>query len=225
MSIQRDVRAVQQRIARAAERSGRPPAAVTLVAAAKYAGSDAIREAIDAGIVHFGENRVQDAQRKIEALGVLRGRTTWHMIGTLQSNKAKTSILVFDIIQSVASVRLGQRLDRLLDAPMPVYLEVNVAEEAGKHGFRPHELQEAWAQLRHCGHLDVRGLMTIAPLASDPEDVRPVFRRLRELALGLGLPELSMGMTNDFEMAIEEGATMVRVGRAIFGQETPRGNG
>lgn len=216
MSIEANVQAVRQRIAAAAQRSGRPAAAVTLVAAAKSANVDAIREAIEAGVVHFGENRVQDAQRKIQELGPLRVGTTWHMIGNLQSNKAKISVEVFDIIQSVASVRLGRRLDHFLEEPRIVLLEVNVAQEATKHGFQPDELADAYAELRRCGNLEIRGLMAIAPMTADPQDVRPVFRRLREMAQGLGLAELSMGMTNDFEVAVEEGATMVRVGRAIF---------
>ena len=217
MSIEANVHAVRQRISAAAQRAGRPAEAVTLVAAAKSANVDAIRAAIEAGVVHFGENRVQDAQRKIQELGPLRVGTTWHMIGNLQSNKAKISVEVFDIIQSVASVRLGQRLDRFLEEPRTVLLEVNVAQEATKHGCQPDELADAYAELRRCGNLEIRGLMAIAPMTADPQDVRPVFRRLREMAQGLGLAELSMGMTNDFEVAVEEGATMVRVGRAIFG--------
>ena len=142
------------------------------------------------------------------------------MIGHLQANKAKASTQVFDIIQSVDSLHLGERLDRLLGTIMPVLLEVNVAGEATKSGFAPHEVSEAADQLARCANLDVRGLMTMAPAAHDPKDVRWVFRETRELAQSLGLPELSMGMTGDFEVAIEEGATLVRIGTAIFGPRT-----
>jgi len=216
MSIETNIARVRERIARAAERAGRDPKDITLVAVTKTTDVDGVRRALEAGLRHFGENRVQEAERKLAELGGLRSQMTWHMVGTLQSNKAKDAIQLFDIMQSVDSVRLGERLDRLLDRRMPVFLEVNVAGEAAKHGFGPGEVAEACAALRRCPHLDVRGLMTIAPLATDPEQARPVFRRLRALALGLGLPELSMGMTDDFEVAIEEGATTVRIGRAIF---------
>ena len=217
-TIRANIIDVRRRIARAAERSGRSPMDITLVAATKYTDPIRIREAFQAGVTHFGENRVQEAQRKLEQLHDIREQTTWHMIGHLQANKAKASIQVFDIIQSVDSQHLGQRLDRLLGTIMPVLLEVNVAGEATKSGFAPEDVSQAADQLARCANLDVRGLMTIAPAADDPEDVRWVFRKMRDLAQSLGLPELSMGMTGDLEVAVEEGATIVRVGRAIFGE-------
>jgi len=217
-SIRANIEEVRRRIARAAEGSGRSPMDVTLVAATKYTDPARIRQAFQAGVTHFGENRVQEAQRKLEQLHDIRGKTTWHMIGHLQANKARASIQVFDIIQSVDSLHLGQRLDRLRETIMPVLLEVNVAGETTKTGFAPEEVSQAADQLARCTNLDVRGLMTMAPAADDLEDVRWVFRTTRELAQSLGLSELSMGMTGDFEVAVEEGATIVRVGRAIFGE-------
>lgn len=217
MELKGRLQSILLRIARAAERAHRSTSDVTLIAVTKTIAPPDIEQAFRLGVRHFGENRVQAAQRKLAELADLRPHMTWHMVGNLQSNKAKISTEVFDIIQSVASVDLGERLDGLLERPMPVCLEVNVAEEATKHGFRPAEVAGAWKRLRRCRNLDVRGLMTIAPLAADPEQARPVFRRLRELASDLGLAGLSMGMTNDFDVAIEEGATMVRIGRAIFG--------
>ena len=219
-SIADNLRSVRQRIARAAERAGRSPDDVTLVAITKGMSADAVRQAFQAGVRQFGENRLQEAQPKLAALADLRPQSTWHMVGHLQSNKVKASIQVFDIIQSVDSVRLGEALDKRAEGPIPVFLEVNVSGEATKYGFRPGELGEAFRHLDGCRNLQIRGLMTIAPLLPDPEMARPVFRKLRELAQGLGVRELSMGMTNDFEMAVEEGATLVRIGTAIFG---PRG--
>ena len=222
MSIADNLRSVRERIARAAERAGRPSGDVTLVAVTKDVDATSVREAFQAGLNQFGENRLQEAERKLAALADLRPDSTWHMVGHLQSNKVKNSIQVFDIIQSIDSVRLGEALDARAEKSVPVLLEVNVAGEASKYGFRPDELTEAVERLGHCPNLDIRGLMTIAPMDPDPEAARPVFRKLRELARELALRELSMGMTNDFEVAVEEGATMVRIGTAIFGPRPGR---
>lgn len=216
MAIADNIRAVQQRIARAAERAGRPVLDVTLLAVTKSADAAGIREAFDAGLTQFGESRVQDAQRKLQALADLRGQTTWHMVGHLQRNKVKTSIQVFDIIQSIDSVRLGELLDEKAEGAIPVFLEVNVAREPSKHGFDPEDLPAALEHLSRCRKLEIRGLMTVAPMVPEPQEVRPVFRTLRELAVRSGLRELSMGMSSDFEVAVEEGATLVRIGTAIF---------
>jgi len=146
---------------------------------------------------------------------------TWHLVGHLQSNKAKTALELFDIIHSVDSLHLAEVLshpDR--SGLLPVFLEVNMAGEASKFGFPPGEVDAAAQAVARLPHLDLRGLMTVAPWASDPEVVRPVFRNLRRLRDALGLPELSMGMTDDFEVAVEEGATLVRIGRAIFGERS-----
>jgi pyridoxal phosphate enzyme (YggS family) len=216
MPVVENLRAIRERIARAAERVGRSPNEVTLVAVTKSTDAAGIRAAFEAGVTHFGENRLQEAVRKLAELPDLRARTTWHMVGHLQSNKAKSSIQIFDIIQSVDSVRLSEALDRYADHPVSVFLEVNVAGETSKYGFRPEELAEAYRTVSRLPMMTVRGLMTVAPQAPEPESVRPVFRRLRELGRELELPALSMGMTDDFEVAVEEGATVVRIGRALF---------
>ena len=207
---------VRQRLARAAERAGRSPAEVTIVAVGKSFPTQAIEEAAAAGVAHVGENRVQEAAAKIPTLHHLP--LTWHMVGHLQTNKAKTALELFDIIQSMDSLRLAEVLSRHAERAIPVLLEVNVAGEASKFGFSPQEVLPAAEAVARLPHLDVRGLTTVAPLVSDLEEVRPVFRELRRLRDALGLAELSMGMSDDFEVAIEEGATMVRIGRAIFGE-------
>ena len=208
---------VRQRVERAAERAGRSPADVTIVAVSKGFPPSAIDEAVVAGIADLGENRVQEAAAKIVALRPLP--ITWHLVGHLQTNKAKTALELFDIIHSVDSLHLAQVLSRPdRSGPLPILLEVNVAAEASKFGFAPAEVAAAAQVVARLPHLDLRGLMTVAPFVSDPETVRPVFRELRRLRDALGLRELSMGMTDDFEVAIEEGATLVRIGRAIFGE-------
>jgi hypothetical protein len=208
---------VRQRVQRAAERAGRSPAEVTIVAVSKGFPPSAIDEVVVAGIADVGENRVQEAAAKIVALRPLP--ITWHLVGHLQTNKAKTALELFDIIHSVDSLHLAEVLshpDR--SGPLPILLEVNAAGEATKFGFPPGEVAAAAQAIARLPHLDLRGLMTVAPFVSDPETVRPVFRELRRLRDALGLRELSMGMTDDFEVAIEEGATLVRIGRAIFGE-------
>lgn len=214
--------AVRERIAAACERAGRSPSEVTLVAVSKGFPAQAVREAAAAGVMDFGENRVQEAQVKLPALGDLSPRPRWHMVGHLQTNKVKTAIALFDIIQSVGSIHLAEEIGRRAPPGMrvPVFLEVNVAGEPSKYGFRPDELRSQAAAAQRLAGLEVRGLMTVAPLTEDPEQVRPVFHRLHELASELGLSELSMGMTDDFEVALEEGSTLVRVGRAIFGERS-----
>ena len=207
---------VQQRIAQAAERAGRSPAEVTIVAVSKNFPAQAIEEAAATGLAHIGENRVQEAAAKIPVLRHLP--VTWHLVGHLQTNKAKTALELFDIIHSVDSLRLAEALSRRAQRPIPVLLEVNVAGEASKFGFSPQDALQAAESVARLPHLNVTGLMTIAPLVSDPEEVRPVFRELRQMRDALGLAELSMGMTDDFEVAVEEGATIVRIGRAIFGE-------
>jgi hypothetical protein len=207
---------VRKRVERAAERAGRPPADITIVAVSKGFPPSAIDEAVVAGIAHVGENRVQEAAPKI---GALRGLpVTWHLVGHLQTNKAKTALELFDIIHSVDSLHLAEVLSHRAQMPLSILLEVNVTGEASKFGFSPDEVTTAAGAVSRLPHLDVCGLMTVAPFVDDPETVRPVFRELRRLRDSLGLRELSMGMTDDFEIAIEEGATLVRIGRAIFGE-------
>ena len=218
MSIEKNVQEVQQRIARACERVGRSPDEVTLVAVTKTIGVPSILAAFEAGIRHFGENRVQEAKPKIAELENLRPDMMWHMIGHLQSNKARTACDIFDIIHSVDSLKLARTLSGCCQEQMPVLVEVNIASEETKSGFALAEVEQAVQQIKVLPNLRVDGLMTIAPWIADAEQVRPVFRRLWALGQQLGLSQLSMGMTDDFEVAIEEGATMVRIGRAIFGE-------
>ena len=218
MTIEQNVRDVERRIAGACERAGRSPDEVTLVAVTKTIEVPAIEAAFNAGIRDFGENKVQEAKPKIEQLESLRAQLTWHMVGHLQTNKAKTAVDIFDIIHSVDSLRLAEALSRRSQKRLPVLIEVNVAAEATKGGFRFPEVDEAVRQIGRLPNIEIEGLMTLAPWVSDAEEVRPVFRRLRQLGDALGLRHLSMGMTDDFEVAIEEGATLVRIGRAIFGE-------
>jgi pyridoxal phosphate enzyme (YggS family) len=218
VDIEANIREIQRRIARACERSHRSPDEITLVAITKGFEAQAIRTAFNSGIRDFGENRVQEAEGKIAQLSDLRPVVTWHMVGHLQSNKAKIAVELFDIIHSVDSVRLAEILNRWVEKPLPVLLEVNVSGEATKGGFSIAETEAAVKAIKQLPNLKLMGLMTVAPFVADPEEVRPVFRKLRELRDSLGLRHLSMGMTDDFEVAIEEGATMLRIGRAIFGE-------
>ena len=218
MSIAEQLARVRERMAAACRRAGRSPDEVTLVGVSKGVPAPRVAEAHEAGLQDMGENRVQEAVDKIEALAAQGVRPRWHLVGHLQTNKAKTVTGLFAILHSVDSVRLAQALSRRARELLPILLEVNVAQEASKFGFTPREVASALRSIADLPNLDVRGLMTVAPQTGQPESVRPVFQRLRELRDELGLRELSMGMTNDFEVAIEEGATMVRVGRAIFGE-------
>ena len=217
MDIEANVREVQKRIAQACERSHRLPSEITVVAVTKGFEASAVRAAFDCGIRNFGENRVQEAEKKIGQLSDLKPDITWHMVGHLQSNKARTAAELFDIIHSIDSVRLAGILSQRAEQTLPVLLEVNVSGEASKSGFAIDEIAGAVEEAKQLPNLEVTGLMTIAPLTANPEDVRPVFRKLRELRDYLGLEHLSMGMTDDFEVAVEEGATVLRIGRAIFG--------
>ena len=216
--IRANLTAVRERIARACLRAARSPDEVTLVAVTKTVPEESIRLAYDLGVRDFGENRVQEAEGKSAFFSALQPRPRLHMIGHLQSNKVRTALGIFDFIHSVDSVKLAQTLARQAERPIPVLLEVNVAAEASKTGLAVAEVAPALAEITKLANLDVRGLMTVAPLADDPEAVRPVFHKLRELREAYGLQQLSMGMTDDFEVAIEEGATMIRLGRAIFGE-------
>lgn len=210
------VAAVRERIALAAERSGRAPDAVTLIAASKTWPAAAVRDVLAAGVADFGENRVQEGVAKAEELDGEAIR--WHLIGHLQTNKARAALGTFAILHAVDSERLLRAIAAAASAPVRIMIEVNVAEEPSKFGVTPREVASLLKVAATLPGIDVRGLMTVAPHVDDAELVRPVFRGLRELAEANGLRELSMGMTNDYEVAIEEGATFVRVGRAIFGE-------
>ena len=214
--IRANLEELQRRINRACERSHRSPADVRLVAVTKGQPAATIRAAFDCGIRDFGENRVQEAQEKIAELANLRSQLAWHMVGHIQGNKGKLAARLFDIIHSVDSVKLAQVLNRQAPERLPILIQVNVSEEVTKEGFAVEQLAGAIESISKLSNLEIKGLMTIAPIVDDPEDVRPIFRQLREMRDSLGLEHLSMGMTCDFEVAIEEGATMVRIGRAIF---------
>jgi pyridoxal phosphate enzyme (YggS family) len=216
MAILENVTAVRRRIAEACARSGRDPREVTLVAVTKVFPADYIEQAIAAGIIDVGENRVQEAREKKP---LVRGSARWHLIGHLQSNKAKDAVRLFDVIQTVDSIELAQKIGRAAEAAgkrQEIYLQVNIGNEEQKSGAERADLPALVAALRGIEALDLRGLMAIPPVGA-PEETRPYFRELRTLRDGVGVEQLSMGMSEDFEVAIEEGATLVRVGRAIFG--------
>jgi pyridoxal phosphate enzyme (YggS family) len=217
-SIQSNLAAVRARIAQACARVGRSPREVTLVAVTKTVDPADIEAVFKLGVNHFGENRVQEARGKIPLLSHLQPPPAWHLIGHLQSNKVKPALDIFDIIHSVDSLELAEALHRRTQERLPILLQVNVAGEAAKSGFSLAEVGPAFREISRLPRLEIKGLMTIAPLAGEAEQVRPVFCRLRELRDSFHLEHLSMGMTDDFEVAIEEGATMVRIGRAIFGE-------
>jgi hypothetical protein len=220
--------AVLARIDAAARRAGRDPASVTLVAVSKTVPAERLRAAAAAGFEVLGENRVQEAAAKIPAVPGPR----WHLVGPLQSNKARRAVELFDVLEAVDSLALAGRLDRIAGEVrpgrrLPILLEVNIDADPAKAGFTPDTIGEAVRSVVEMANLDVRGLMTIGRLVAVPDETRVTFAALRELAdrlrateAGLG-PDLSMGMTDDFEIAVEEGATIVRVGRALFGERGP----
>lgn len=212
---------VRRKIASAARRIDRDPGEIKLIAVSKTHPLDLVREAIAAGAAAFGENRVQEAEGKIPELG--REGVEWHLIGHLQSNKARKAIQLFDVIHSVDSVELAERLERICieegREALSVLIQVDLAGEETKSGIQESDLPSLITYLKSCERLKLVGLMILPPFFNDPEATRPFFNRLREIRDRL-LPggELSMGMSNDFEVAVEEGATMVRVGTAIFGE-------
>lgn len=221
-SIQDRLLRVQERIRAVAERTGRDATSVTLVAVSKMIPVEVIRQALTAGVTTLGENRVQEARDKIAALP---GQATWHLVGHLQTNKAKIAVQLFEMIHSLDSLKLAEALDRSGEQAgrtVRCLMEVNLGGEESKGGTTEEGVRPLLEAAQRLTHLRVDGLMTIPPFLPDPEQVRPFFRRLRNLreklaGEGFRLAELSMGMTHDFEVAIEEGATMVRIGTAIFG--------
>jgi len=230
LSISQNIAGVRERIARAAKRAGRDPGAITLMAVSKTFPAESIGEAYEGGIRVFGENRVQEFAAKADAVRGLAG-AEWHMIGHLQSNKAARAAELFDAVDSVDSVRTAERLNAAAGhagKKLPVLIEVNVGGEAAKSGVRPGsaELEEILLGVPLWEHLAIRGLMTVPPYTEDAEGSREFFRQLRDIRdriverglPGIGMEVLSMGMSHDFEAAIEEGATCVRVGTAIFGE-------
>lgn len=233
MAAERDeirdhVRALRERLARAAERAGRDPSDVTLLGACKTVDRDRVVLAVESGISHLGENFVQEAEEKFCGGERLEGLAGLHLIGHLQSNKVRRAVALFDAIQSVDSVRLLSRIDaaaRSLHRQVEVYVQVNLAGEATKEGVSPSLVGELAEHAAACDNVRLAGLMAVPPHTEDPEGARPYFRMLRELRDELGRLDacsgvslgLSMGMTADFEVAVEEGATLVRVGSAIWG--------
>ena len=225
-AVEAAVGRVRERIAQAAARAGRNTEEIRLVAVTKTFGADAVRAAYAASVRHFGENWLQEWEAKRAEVGRPEG-AVFHMIGHLQRNKARRAAAIFDRVDSVDSVALARKLDQgagELGRKIPVLVEVRLSEEPTKTGIDPEVMEGLCEDLSGLAHLSLEGLMTIPPWSENPEASRPYFRRLRELRdkmaehLGKPLPVLSMGMTNDFETAIEEGATEVRVGTAIFGK-------
>ncbi|OGW85190.1 MAG: YggS family pyridoxal phosphate enzyme [Omnitrophica bacterium RIFCSPLOWO2_01_FULL_45_10] len=233
--IHDNVKSVRQKIANACEKVGRNADDVELVCVTKEVSIDEIKEALDAGVQILGENRVKDALSKYKAIG---GRQEWHFIGHLQTNKVKDAVRIFSLIHSVDSLRLAKEIDKAAQAinkAQDILIQVNTSGEKTKFGIMPEEAIDFMKEISSYGNINTKGLMTIAPEVDDPEKVRPYFRALRELrdkinelrysakqseASSKGtkyeIRILSMGMTNDFEVAIEEGANMVRIGKAIF---------
>ena len=220
--IRANLERVRERVARAAERAGRRAEDVLLVGVSKTVDVARIRAAIAAGLGALGENRVQEARDKITELG----RTVqWHLVGHLQTNKVRDALELFDVIHSVDRIDLARELDRRARAKgrtIDAFVQVNVGGELSKGGWPPEAVETAVGAISALSGLKLRGLMTIPPAVERTEDARAWFRTLRKLAERYGLPELSMGMSADFEVAIEEGATMVRVGTAVFGPRVPR---
>ena len=223
-SMSERIDAVKQRLAAACARAGRAADDVQLIAVAKTYGPDAVREAANCGITIVGENKVQEAMAKIP---LCPGHLSWHLVGHLQRNKAGAAVELFDVIHSVDSLRLLETIDRAAEESgktQKVLIEVNVSGETSKFGLKPEDVPAVLEGANRLSRVDVRGLMTVPPWSDEPAKTRVHFQRLRELRdawrnqTGLQLADLSMGMSHDFEVAIEEGATLVRVGTAIFGE-------
>jgi len=223
MDLADNLSAIQQRIKNACSRCGREPDSITLLAVTKGQPPEAVSQAAQLGLSLFGESKVQEAKAKIP---LCPGRLRWHMIGHLQSNKCRDAVELFEMIQSVDSLPLAEELNKRAGQAakrMPIILEVNIAGETSKFGYPPERLLGDLQQINSLPRLEIHGLMCVPPWTAEPEKVRPLFRRLRELKtdceeiLGAPLAQISMGMSGDFEIAIEEGSTIVRIGTALFG--------
>lgn len=224
MGLAENLATIRERINAACARASREPSSVTLLAVTKTQPPEVVSEAARLGLSLFGENKVQEAKNKIPQCP---GKVAWHMIGHLQSNKARDAVELFSMIESVDSFHLAEEINRRAEQAaktLPILLEVNIVGEASKFGYKPEQLLLDFERLNSLHRLEIHGLMTVPPWTPTPERVRPVFQRLRELKeqceqrLGAPLPHLSMGMTGDFEVAIEEGSTIVRIGTALFGE-------
>jgi pyridoxal phosphate enzyme (YggS family) len=221
-AIADNIKVIDERIHAAAERAGRDRADVTLIAVSKAIEPELVEKAIATGLTVFGESKVQEAKAKIQTVS---SRARWHLIGHLQSNKARDAVELFDVIHSVDSLKLAEEVNKWAERAgktQAILLEVNVSGEASKFGLKPEDLESTLKAINPLPRLEVRGLMTVAPYAKEAAEARPYFRRLRELRDALGLRELSMGMSHDFDVAIEEGSTLVRIGTAIFGERKRR---
>jgi PLP dependent protein len=223
VSLHDNLISIQQRIRAACDRAGREISSVTLMAVTKGQPPEVVNEAAQLGLLLFGENKVQEAKAKIP---LCSGRLRWQMIGHLQTNKVRDAVQLFQMIQSVDSLAVAEEINKrcdLIGKTMPILLEVNLAGEASKFGYKPEQLLSDIAQINALPRLEVHGLMTIPPYTTDPNRLRPIFQQVRDLKLrceeiiGAPLPQLSMGMSGDFEIAIEEGATIVRIGTSLFG--------
>jgi PLP dependent protein len=223
MDLADNLNSIREKIASACARSKRDPDSVTLLAVTKGQPPELVNEAARLGLICFGENKVQEARAKIP---LCSGRLRWQLIGHLQTNKCRDAVELFEMIQSVDSLRLAEEINKRADQvgkTMPILLEVNVAGEASKFGYQPGQLLQELKQLNSLSRIELQGFMAIPPWSPMPENSRPHFRRLREIkeqaeaVLSAPLPHLSMGMSGDYEVAVEEGATMVRIGTALFG--------
>jgi pyridoxal phosphate enzyme (YggS family) len=223
VNLAENLEAVRRRIKAACDRSDREPNSVTLLAVTKSQPPKIVTAAAEAGLNFFGENKIQEAKAKIP---LCPGKLRWHFIGHLQSNKCRDAVEFFEMIHSVDNLPLAQEINKRCEQAtkrMPILLEVNVAGEASKFGYQPEKLLAELKEIHALLRLEVRGLMTVPPWSPEPEKARPYFQQLRELktrceqVVGTPLPHLSMGMSGDFEIAIEEGATIVRIGTALFG--------
>jgi pyridoxal phosphate enzyme (YggS family) len=230
MDLAANLEAVRKRIKTACDRADREPNSVTLLAVTKSHPPETVRAAAELGLTVFGENKVQEAKAKIP---LCPGKLRWQMIGHLQSNKCRDAVELFEMIQSVDSLPLAEEINKRAgqaSKTMPILLEINLAGEASKFGYAPEQLLADLKKLNALPRIEIHGLMTVPPWTDDPETVRPVFRELRELklraeaVLGAPLPHLSMGMSGDYEVAIEEGATLVRIGTALFGPRRKSNN-
>jgi pyridoxal phosphate enzyme (YggS family) len=225
LSLQERIQQVERRIAEACVRAGRSREEVELIAVTKYVSQDTTKAVLDQGINHIGENRWQDAKEKWEALGE---RGIWHFIGHLQTNKVKDILGRFAWIHSLDRLSLAKEIEKRASKEgliVPCLIQLNVSGEESKHGMDPERLPEFLLEVREMQHIELKGFMTMAPFEDDPEAIRPVFRKLRQIRndvnekYNLNLVHLSMGMSNDFEVAIEEGATMIRLGSILVGRE------
>ena len=224
VSLADNLHLIQQRIRAACDRADREPNSLTLLAVTKTHPPEVIKAAVEAGLLFFGENKIQEAKAKIP---LCPSRARWHFIGHLQSNKCRDAVELFEMIESVDSLAIAREINKRAEQAaktMPVLLEVNVAGEASKFGYKPDRLLAELKELNKLSRIEIHGLMAVPPWSPSPESSRPHFQQLRELKaqaeaeLGAPLPHLSMGMSGDFEVAIEEGATIIRVGTALFGE-------